>query len=90
MGRANWAAAAVAIAVAGCLALGSASAQSSLSADVNRDGCVDELDLMELDAWQLEPAVPGHPIIGRFDVNGDQLINGLDVDAALEQYGQCQ
>jgi hypothetical protein len=48
MGRANWALAAVAAGVAGCIALSSAAAQGSLSADVNGDGCVDDIDLMEI------------------------------------------
>jgi Dockerin type I domain len=90
MGRANWALAAVAAGVAGCIALSSAAAQGSLSADVNGDGCVDDIDLMEIDAWSQEPSVSGHPITFRLDVNGDQQINGADVDEALAQYGQCQ
>lgn len=63
---------------------------SPLAADVNRDGCVNDLDLAELDSWNGEPAVAGHPITGRLDVNGDGTINSSDYDLALDEYGQCR
>jgi len=61
-----------------------------LTADVNGDGCVDSLDLNEIDLWSGEPTAPNHPVTGRLDVNHDGIVNGFDYDVALDQYGTCQ
>ena len=61
-----------------------------VAADVNQDGCVDGLDLDEIDLWNGEPTGPNHPVTGRLDVNHDGIINGADYDLALDQYGTCQ
>ena len=61
-----------------------------VAADVNQDGCVDALDLDEIDLWSGEPTGPSHPVTGRLDVNHDGIVNGLDYEVALDQYGTCQ
>jgi len=61
-----------------------------LDGDVNQDGCVNALDLDEIDLWSGEPTVPSHPVTGRLDLNHDGVVNGSDYDVALDQYGTCQ
>ena len=61
-----------------------------VSADVNQDGCVDVLDLDEIDIWSSEPTSATHPITGRLDLNRDGIVDVADSDLALDQYGNCQ
>jgi len=64
-------------------------APAIVSADVNQDGCVDLLDLDEIDLWSSEPTSATHPITGRLDLNRDGIVDGADADLAFEQYGNC-
>ena len=63
---------------------------ASLKGDVNGDGCVNDVDLAEIDVWRGERVTATHPITGPLDVNHDGMVNGLDYDLAIDNYGSCE
>ena len=62
---------------------------ASLSGDVNGDGCVNDVDLAEIELWRGEATTGTHPITSPLDVNHDGVVNGFDYDLALDSYGSC-
>jgi hypothetical protein len=61
-----------------------------LVGDINGDGCVDDVDLEEIQLWNGVVTTVNHPVTGRLDLDGNGIVDFSDFDTGAANFGTCR